>query len=178
MNWTARTLWRRLHAEFAAFGIIGGICLVSDIVLFNLFAFELGMPPVLAKGIDMVITGAMAFFGHRYVTFRHRSGGGVRREVPVFVAVTLVSVALGLLPLIAVRHLFGISSIFWLNTANLLGVALGTAARYVSYRGIVWKAEPYAPDDSGSRRVATGDGGSHQVRSGHQLQVQHELVSE
>ena len=122
------------------FGGVGAFNLVGDIVFFNLFAFEVGMPPLVAKSVSMVITGTVAFFGHRHLTFRHRHGGGFSREVPLFVAVTLASVILSLLPLFVARHLLGMTGIFWLNVANLFGIALGTIARYFSYRSVVWNS--------------------------------------
>jgi len=131
-------LKRLLRAEFAVFGSVGAACLIGDVVFFNVFAFQVGMTPVVAKCVSMVITGAMAFFGHRHLTFRGRAGGGYRREVPMFVLVTLATVFLSLLPLYAARHLAGFTSVLWLNIANLVGIALGTAVRYGAYRGLVW----------------------------------------
>jgi putative flippase GtrA len=175
---TPRRLLQRLHPELGVFGVVGGICLVTDVVLFNVFVFELGMPAVLAKAVDMVITGVMAYFGHRFVTFRHRTGGGVRREVPAFIAVTLASVVLGLLPLVVVRHLLGVTTFFWLNIANLAGIALGTAARYVTYRSVVWKHLPVDPA-SGSRAIVVAEpAGARQVGSRGLLEMEHELVGE
>jgi putative flippase GtrA len=178
-------LRQRLHAEIAAFGVVGAICLISDVVLFNVFAFGVGMPPVLAKSVGVVITGAMAFFGHRYVTFRRRSGGGVGREVPMFVGVTVVTVFLSLLPLVVARHMLGISSVFWLNTANLLGIGLSTVVRYFAYRGMVWKEAPATDpinlsgtDPSLRRSVGDDRVPRHQVGSGRLLEVQHELIRE
>src|SRR5438309_5610611 len=141
-------LKRSLRAEFAVFGSVGAACLVGDIVFFNLFAFQVGMTPVVAKSVSMVITGAMAFFGHRHLTFRSRAGGGYRREVPRFVLVTLVTVVLSLLPLYVARHLAGLTSVLWLNIANLVGIALGTAARYGAYRRLVWSGTSATPSDA------------------------------
>jgi putative flippase GtrA len=183
---SAIPLRQRLHAEIAAFGVVGAICLISDIVLFNFFAFGVGMSPVLAKSVGVVITGVMAFFGHRYVTFRHRSGGGVGREVPVFAGVTVVTVVLSLLPLVVARHTLGITSVFWLNAANLLGIALGTVARYLAYRGMVWKEVPatdpiiVSGSDTSSPGRPLGNDRSprEQVGSRRLLEVQHELIRE
>lgn len=145
------------RAEFAVFGSVGAACLVGDVVFFNLFAFRIGMSPLTAKGVSLVITGAMAFFGHRYLTFRSRAGGGVRREVPMFIVVTLATVVLSLLPLYAARHLAGLTSVLWLNIANLVGIALGTAARYGAYRGLVWSRTETAvsPDGKAPAVIAT-----------------------
>ena len=142
-------LKRFVRAEFAVFGVVGAACLVGDIVFFNVFAFEVGMAPLVAKSVSLVITGAMAFFGHRHLTFRGRAGGGYRREVPLFALVTLVTVVLSLLPLYAARHMAGLTSVWWLNIANLVGIALGTAARFGAYRGVVWsRVEPVVVPDA------------------------------
>ena len=176
---TTQTVWKRLVAELAAFGVIGVVCLASDILLFNLLAFGLGLQLLVAKSIGMVITGTMAYFGHRHVTFRHREGGGHGREVPVFVVVTLATVALSLAPIYAVRHLAGSSSVLWLNIANLTGIALGTITRYVAYRTLVWSDTGERADESG-RGAGLIDVTVPSDHAGHLrvLEVDYELVRE
>jgi putative flippase GtrA len=152
----SQPVWKRLVAELAAFGVIGAVCLASDILLFNLLAFGLGLHLLVAKSIGMVITGTMAYVGHRHVTFRHRTGGGHSRDIPVFVLVTLATVALSLFPIYLARELAGSTSVFWLNIANLTGIALGTVTRYVAYRTLVWSdtgGEPAAPSGGGTDLV-------------------------
>lgn len=173
-------LARRIGAELAAFGVIGAVCLVSDILLFNLLAFGLDLPLLVAKCIGMIITGTMAFLGHRHVTFRHREPASRSREVPMFVLVTLVTVALSLLPLYVVRHMAGATSPFWLNVANLSGIALGTIARYVAYRTMVW-SDVRLPDAtaSGSRAsLADERAARDDARNRGVLEVKYELVGE
>src|SRR4051794_19714651 len=132
MSSTRRQMTRRIYAELAAFGVVGAVCLVADVVLFNALAFGAGLNPVVAKLIGLVITGLMAFFGHRHITFRHRHGGSYGREVSRFLAATATTVFLSLVPLFAARHLAGVTSIVGLNVANVLGIALGTVARYLA----------------------------------------------
>jgi putative flippase GtrA len=166
----------RLVAELAAFGVIGLVCLASDILLFNALAFGLGLPLLLAKSIGMVITGTMAYFGHRHVTFRHRvSAHG--RAIPLFVLVTLVTVGLSLLPIYVVREL-GSRSIVWLNVANLVGIALGTIMRYVGYRTVVWSATHDRAASGGGERLADELVAGHDGRDLGVLEVNHELVGE
>ena len=126
-------------AELAVFGVVGVVCLVADIVLFNAFVFGLGMNPVLGKAAGLVITGAMAFFGHRHITFRaRRQRSKVRREVWRFSLATGATVLLSLLPIFVARHLVGVTTVVGLNVANIVGIALGTAVRYLAYRYVVW----------------------------------------
>jgi putative flippase GtrA len=195
-----RQLRRRLIAELAAFGAVGAICLLADIGLFNAFTFGLGMSPVLAKSIGLPITGVMAFFGHRHITFRHRHGGGYRREIPRFLIATTATVVLSLLPVYVARHVAGVTGVVGLNIANLAGIVLGTAARYLGYRYLVWVhhhgdveqvvetvAAAWVPDADAPPSVpASGRGvaragrrlADEQVRDGSLLDVQHELVRE
>jgi putative flippase GtrA len=191
-----RLATRRLYAELAAFGVVGAACLVADIALFNALAFGAGLNPVLAKLLGLVITGLMAFFGHRHITFRHRHGGGYGREVSRFLASTVATVILSLVPLYVARHLAGITTIVGLNVANLIGVGLGTVARYLAYRHIVWVhvgsdepvgeavAASWVADDqpgSGRPEVAAGARASlprNERGTGGVLQLQDELVGE
>lgn len=131
--------------EVVAFGLVGGVCLATDVVLFNVLAFAAGLLPELAKGLTMLVTGTLAFLGHRYVTFRHRQGRGVAHEVPLFAIVTGLSLAAGLGPIWLARAVMGLNGALWLNAANLVGIALGAGARYLAYRHVVW-GTPRAPE--------------------------------
>ncbi|MBV9098463.1 MAG: GtrA family protein [Frankiaceae bacterium] len=192
---SAQLLRQRLAVELAAFGVIGAVCLVADIVLFNVFTFGAGLSPVAAKSVGMVITGTMAFFGHRHVTFRHHRGDqSYRREVTMFVVATLLTVLLSLLPLFVAKNVIHTHDVVLLNGANLLGIALGTLARYLAYRHVVWAAAPTGPDagtgidpellgsgPSGSGRAAAGlDQGvaGEDARPSGLLELEHELVGE
>lgn len=153
-----RTLRRlrqhRLFAELTTFGLVGGLCFVTDVVLFNVLAFGVGLLPELAKAITMGVTATMAFVGHKNVTFRHRRGRGLRHEVPVFAAVTGLSLLAGLGPLWLARHV-GLDGPVWLNLANLVGIALGAGVRYIAYRRVVW-GEPRADDGAAGLQAAAG----------------------
>jgi putative flippase GtrA len=181
---SAQLLRQRLAVELAAFGVIGAVCLVSDIVLFNVFTFGAGLSPVAAKSVGMVITGTMAFFGHRHVTFRHHRGDqSYRREVTMFTVATLLTVLLSLLPLFVAKNIVQTHDVVMLNGANLLGIALGTLVRYLAYRNVVWAAAPAGPDiDLGSGGSAAGVVDEavpgDDARSSRLLDLEHELVGE
>ena len=159
MPFVARVLRHRLTAELATFGLVGGICLVTDIVLFNVLAFGVGVTPVLAKAVTMLVTGTMAFIGHRTVTFRHRQGAGLGREVVLFTAVTAASLVCGLAPIWLVRSGLDHTGPIWLNAANLVGIALGSGVRYLAYRHVVWGEDP-TTDPPAAATPAPGAAGS------------------
>lgn len=149
----------QIVAEMATFGAVGAVCLVTDLVLFNVLTFGVGLLPEIAKGLTMVVTGTMAFVGHRSVTFRHRQGRGVVHEVPVFVAVTLLSLAAGLAPLWLAREVLGLTGPIWLNVANLIGIGLGAGARYLAYRHLVWATpRPAEAEPEGAALETAGNG--------------------
>jgi len=182
---SAQLLRQRLAVELAAFGVIGAVCLVSDIVLFNVFTFGAGLSPVAAKAVGMVITGTMAFFGHRHVTFRHHRGEqSYRREVTTFTVATLLTVLLSLLPLFVAKNVVHTHDVVMLNGANLLGIALGTLARYLAYRNVVWAAAPVADPvvdlggGGGPSGVVDEAVASDDARARRLLELQHELVRE
>jgi putative flippase GtrA len=149
---------RALIAELTVFGFVGVACLVADIVLFNVFVFGVGMGPVPGKAIGLVITGAMAFFGHRHFTFRHRRlPGRVHHEVGRFVVATGATILLSLLPVYAARHVVGVTSVLGLNIANVVGIALGTAVRYLAYRYVVWTGRGTEGDQTVNVLVSRDD---------------------
>ena len=105
---------------------------------------------MLAKAVTMLVTGTMAFIGHRKVTFRHRQGAGLGREVVLFTAVTAASLVCGLAPIWLVRSGLDHTGPLWLNAANLVGIALGS-----------WRPLPGVPARGlgrGARDRAAGHG--------------------
>jgi putative flippase GtrA len=142
VRFVRRLLRHRLAAELATFGLVGAICLATDIVLFNVLVFGADLAPVPAKIITMAITGTMSFFGHRHVTFRGRKGAGLSSEVFQFTALTALSLVAGLAPLWLVRNVADLGGPIWLNAANIVGIALGAGLRYVAYRQVVWAQAP------------------------------------
>jgi putative flippase GtrA len=150
-------LRHRLVAELAAFGFVGGLCLATDIILFNVLVFGAGMAAVPAKALTMVVTGTIAFVGHRHVTFRHRRRLGISWEAPLFVAVTGLSLVAGLAPVWLARHVADLDGPVWLNAANLVGIAIGTVLRYMAYRHIVWSDSdvPVAESEAATSEAAT-----------------------
>ncbi len=139
-----RLVRHRLAAELATFGLVGAVCLVTDIVVFNVLVFGADLAPVPAKIITMAITGTMSFVGHRHVTFRGRKGAGLSAEVVQFTALTALSLLAGLAPLWLVRNVADLGGPVWLNAANIVGIALGAVLRYVAYRQVVWAQPPVA----------------------------------
>ncbi|WP_051683674.1 GtrA family protein [Blastococcus sp. URHD0036] len=125
---------RRLIRELSAFGVVGGICFVLDLLLFQLLYAQAGVPPVAAKAIATLGSSTVAFAGHRLVTYRRRPRTSVRRGYPLFALVNGTTLLLGLGIIAFVRYVLGQEDALVLQAANVFSIALGTALRFVAYR--------------------------------------------
>lgn len=131
---------RRGAGELARFGTVGAFAYVIDVGLFNLLVHA-GDPgllyeqPLRAKIIATVCATLFAYFANRQWTWRHRDRRGFVREYGLFFALNLVGLAITLVPLAISRYALGLSSALADNiSANIIGVAFGTAFRFWAYR--------------------------------------------
>jgi putative flippase GtrA len=141
--------WRLLAKELSAFGVVGGVCFVLDVGLFQLLYGHLGVNPVTAKLISTLVATTAAYFGNRHWTFSHRARTGLRREYLLFAAVNGVTLALGLVVVWLVSGPLEQDSSLVLQLANIGSIALGTILRFICYRRWVFLATDEAPDRDG-----------------------------
>ncbi|WP_211319562.1 GtrA family protein [Quadrisphaera granulorum] len=131
-------LWHKHSRELGAFGVVGGIAFVVDVGLFNLLRFGgsgiLADQPLTAKVVSASVATVVAWAGNRWWTFRHRNRPAALRELGLFVAMNAVALLIGLAVLATSHYVLGLRGPLPDNVANLVGIALGTAFRYVAYR--------------------------------------------
>jgi putative flippase GtrA len=133
---------RNLLRQGLSFLAVGGVGFVIDLGVFNLLrATVLASDPILAKVISTTLAIAVNWVGNRYWTFRSERRRGTRAQVVrEGIEFALVSAAGSLIALgcLWVSHYgFGFTSLLDDNIAtNVVGLALGTAFRFVLYR--VW----------------------------------------
>jgi putative flippase GtrA len=142
----ARATWRVLLKELSAFGLVGGICFLLDVALFQLLYAHTGLGAVVAKLLSTLVSMTVAYVGHRYWSFSHRARIGVRREYLFFAAINGVTLLLGLATVWAVRYPLGQEGSLVLQLANLASIAVGTLIRYLGYRRWVFPATASAPE--------------------------------
>ena len=135
----ART-WRLLLKEISAFGVVGAVCFVLDIGLFQLLYVHLGVDAVIAKLCSTVVAVTASYFGNRHWSFSHRARTGLRREYTLFVAINGVTLLLGLFIVWLVRYPLGQEGALVLQLANVGSIAVGTVLRFLSYRRWVFPA--------------------------------------
>jgi len=134
-----------LVRQLLSFGLVGGVGLVVDIVVFNALRTTVFEPhlvhggPIIAKVISTSIAIVVNWIGNRYWTFRTErrtaTRSAVLREGIEFAAVSLVGASIALGCLWISHYLLGFTSVLDDNIAtNLVGLALGTAFRFALYR--------------------------------------------
>jgi putative flippase GtrA len=142
---TFRTLasraWNGFLAYLVKFGVVGLIGLLIDVALFN--ALRLGVfgegtwaqSAIGAKTISTTVAIVFNWLGNRYWTFRNHRRRNYLREFAEYVIVSLGGMAIALGCLWISHHWLGYTSLVADNIAtNVVGLALGTAFRFLLYR--------------------------------------------
>jgi putative flippase GtrA len=129
-----------LVRELMKFGVVGGFAFVVDIGLFNLLLHATDKP-LTSKTISTVVATTASYVGNRTWTFRRRSRSGVRREYALFFVLNAVGLLIALACLAISHYALGFTSTLADNiAANVIGLGLGTAFRFWSYRRWVFPA--------------------------------------
>lgn len=146
----------RLFGELTRFGAVGAVAYIVDVALFNLLLLTvigewLGTAghPLTSKTLSVAIATIVSWVGNRYWTYRHQRGRSARHELALFLLANVAGMALALACLGISHYVLGLTSALADNiSANIIGLALGTALRWWLYRSYVFTA---------SGCTATGD---------------------
>ena len=139
--------------EMLAFGVVGVLALVVDLGTFNALRVGLGTGPLTAKTVSVTAATTVAYVGNRCWTFRHRGRHGLRREYALFFVLNGAGLGIALGCLGVSHYVLGLTSPLADNVAaNGVGLGLGTAFRFWSYRRFVFPAAPVAETPDGASR--------------------------
>ena len=147
--------WRTLLRELSAFGVVGAVCFVLDVGLFQLLYAHVGVNAVGAKLASTLVSMTAAYLGHRYWSFAHRERTAVRRSYVQFAAVNTVTMLMGLAIVWFVRYPLGQESALVLQVANLVSIGLGTVVRFRAYRRWVFPEPRPAAGAPADERAAS-----------------------
>lgn len=148
-----RTRLSALAREVSKFGLVGGICFLIDLTIFNLL-LHAGFDSRVAKTISMTIATTLAFLGNRFWTWRNARHSHVARQYTLFFVINGVGLGISLACLTISHDLLGdIWPAFRTPLADnisgqLVGTAFGTLFRFWSYRRFVFPA-----DDAGEEEA-------------------------
>ncbi len=140
----------RVVSEMMKFGVVGAVGFVVDVSVFNVLRWDnAGSPaplqdkPLTAKAISVAVATVVTYLGNRHWTWAQRERSGVRREVTLFFFFNGVGMAIALACLAFSHYVLDHRSAFADNvSANGLGLVLGMAFRFWSYRTFVFRREP------------------------------------
>lgn len=137
-------------AELTTFGGVGALAFVVDAGGFNLLrATVLADQVVTAKIASVALATAVSWLGNRYLTYRTRAKDRVAREVLLFLAVNALGTGIAAGTLAVSHYVLGFRSVLADNIAgNVVGVALGTIARLLFYRFLVFRTPTGDPHDA------------------------------
>lgn len=136
--------FREWLVEFIQFLTVGLGSYVVDVGLFNLLAYSgivtlPGDAPMVAKTISVSVSIVFSWVVNRLWTFKNRSDKSKGREFVLFILVNIGGLLLALGSLGISRFVLGFDSQLADNiAANVVGLVLGTAFRYICYRYIVF----------------------------------------
>ncbi len=140
---------RRLYARFrqlihegAKFGIIG----VTGVFIYNLVDNALlGIGPIKAATVAVIVTTITSYVANRYWSFRHRARTTVPRETVMFFALNGVGMLIQWAAVGLTYYGLGETGKLANFIANNIGIVLGTLFRFWSYRKWVWAAPRPVP---------------------------------
>jgi putative flippase GtrA len=145
---------RRLSPEVVSFLAVGGAGYVVDVTAFNYLRTAPvldAVDPSVAKSLAVALAMVVTYLGNRAVTWRGQSSSSRRREVALFVVFNVIGLGLSVLTLAVSHDLLGLTSRLADNiSANVIGLALGTAFRFWSYRRFVFGSTVHPREASAS----------------------------
>ena len=146
---------RLILKELSAFGVVGVVCFLLDIALFQLLYDVLGIGAVTSKFVSTVLSMTVAYFAHRHWSFSHRARTDPRREYLLFALINGSTLLLGMAVVAIVRYPMGLDGALQLQVANIGSIVLSTALRYLAYRRWVFPAhkEPVGEPEAGDARM-------------------------
>jgi putative flippase GtrA len=137
---------QRLVAEATKFLTVGGLATLVSFALFNLLVHgwfdgpgPLNRQPLVAFVIANVIGMVVSYRGSRSWAFREREAVGAAGGWVAFVVINVLSMLIPLGCLAITRYAFGLDSALADNiSANVVGLGLGTAARFFAFRRFIF----------------------------------------
>jgi putative flippase GtrA len=127
--------FEHLIHEIAKFGVIGAVSFVLTTVLSNVLHFSAGLGPLTSFGLGTITAAVLSYFANRHWTWRDRDKTGLRRELPLFLALSVVGIGISELPLGVSKYLMGLDSPLSYNiSSTIIGTGLGTIWRFWSFR--------------------------------------------
>jgi putative flippase GtrA len=136
-------LHRRFAAlipELAKFGVVGSIGAVIDLGGAAYLHLQMGIGPMVAKGLSITAATMLTYLGSRFWTFRHRVNQALLREGILFAVLNVVGLVIAEAVIAFTHYGLGMKGALAYNAASVAGTGFGTIFRYFSYKKWVFLA--------------------------------------
>lgn len=142
----ARGLYRRgrtLIGEAWRFGLVGGINVLINFVVFNaLVIVLLSGSELKANVIATAFATTTSYLMNRGWTFRHRRTSRIPREYVLYFTFNALALGIELAVMGAAKYGLSVTALWALNLAKVCGLGLGTVFRFWTYRTFVFAGKP------------------------------------
>jgi putative flippase GtrA len=144
--WLRDLTHRLLTYEVLTFLTVGGAGYLVDVASFNMLrslALFSTLDPSVARTLAVAVAMCVTYAGNRTLTWRDHAGANRRREVSLFVLFNIIGFGFSVVTLAISHDVLGLTSRLADNiSANVVGLALGTVFRYLTYKKFVFAGEP------------------------------------
>jgi putative flippase GtrA len=142
------------------FGVVGLLGYVVDLSIFNVLRLGAAEDasqvlwynaPLGAKFISVSVATLVTWFGNRYWTFREHRRQNFLLELLEFATIAAIGLGISLACLWVSHYVLGYTSLLADNiSANVIGLVIATAFRFIAYR--YWVYGPQRSDGLTARR--------------------------
>jgi putative flippase GtrA len=147
---------RYLIPELAKFGVVGAVGAVIDLGGSAVLHGAVHLGPLSAKAIAVCVATVVTYLGSRFWTFRHRENQPLLREGTLFILLNAVGLLIAELVIGFTVYVLGIRGQVAFNVASVIGTALGTIFRYLTYKRWVF-LKSVIPNGSSVAPVLSAD---------------------
>src|ERR1700693_958270 len=127
-----RRRFTELIPELAKFGVIGLIGSVVDLGGAAYLHGDVGVGPLVSKGLSLCAATVVTYLGSRFWTFRHRVNQALLREGVLFVALNVVGLAIAEVVIAITTYGLGREGALAYNAARVVGTGVRAVLRDVS----------------------------------------------
>ena len=124
-------LFRNLIGQFLKFGIVGAVAFVVDYLILMVLSQMLGWDPVISSAISFMVSVIVNYLGSMHFVFESRDDLSARREFTIFVALSLVGLAINSIIMSAGTVIFGAGALS-VTVTKVVATAIVSIWNFVS----------------------------------------------